>query len=281
MKVNATYRALVGQRVREARSFRGWSTRDLARHVGVSAATISAIENGHTAVTVERLASLAAALQVSMPSLLQSSPTTSTAGAAADASWRSFAPLTIDPVLTAATREFVKVGYHGATMRAIAIRARMSMSSVYHYYPSKQALLITIFDLTMDDLEWRLAEATRGIGAPLPRISRLVEALSLYHMLRAELAFIGASEMRSLETPERERIAQRRRAVQHLIDNEIDRAVATGEAGTHMPLETGRAIVTICTSLPQWFDVNGPTTAEVIAAEYAGLALRMIVAHTQ
>lgn len=85
--------------------------------------------------------------------------------------------------------------------------------------------------------------------------------------------------MRSLEEPDRSRIAARRSATQHLIDREIRAAVTAGSADCARPLETGRAIVTMCTSLPQWFDTSGPTSAADIAAEYATLALRMIGAH--
>ena len=53
-------------------------------------------------------------------------------------------------------------------------------------------------------------------------------------------------------------------------------AVADGSARTARPLDAGRAIATMCTSLPQWFDNAGPVSREQIAREYAELALRMV-----
>ncbi|MFI5426895.1 hypothetical protein [Aeromicrobium sp. UC242_57] len=110
----------------------------------------------------------------------------------------------------------------------------------------------------------------------MQRLALLVEALALFHTLRADLAFIGASEMRSVEQPDRDRIAARRTALQYLVDTEIDAALAASLATTTMPREAGRAIATMCTSLPQWFTPAGPTSPQQIAAEYARLAMRMI-----
>ncbi|MFI5426894.1 helix-turn-helix domain-containing protein [Aeromicrobium sp. UC242_57] len=52
------------------RQQRGLSLRQLAAGLDVSAGTVSAIENGHTSVTVDRLAAIAAILDVSAGALL-------------------------------------------------------------------------------------------------------------------------------------------------------------------------------------------------------------------
>ena len=54
----------------------------------------------------------------------------------------------------------------------------------------------------------------------------VVEALALFHTRRSDLAFIGASEMRSLEPENRRKIAAMRDHVQHVLDRLIDEAVA-------------------------------------------------------
>jgi hypothetical protein len=130
--------------------------------------------------------------------------------------------------------------------------------------------------VTMDDLEWRIEAAVAEAQTALARLHRAVEALALFHASRADLAFIGASEMRSFDEPERARVAARRSALQHDLDTLVLRAVAEHHSNCPHPLETSRAIATMCTSLPQWFDHRGPTSAETIAREYADLALRMV-----
>jgi AcrR family transcriptional regulator/transcriptional regulator with XRE-family HTH domain len=273
-------RAVVAARIRDVRRRRGWSARRLATHIGVSAATISAIENGRTGVSTDRLAAIADALSVS-PGALLSPAGTPAPGAPAlgrpePSPWRTFDPLDLDPALAGAIAAFVDTGYHGATVRTIAARAGLSVPAVYQRYASKQELLVRVLDLTMDELDAVLSAALAEGTTPLGRLALLVEALGLFHTIRSDLAFIGASEMRSIAPPDRDRIALRRTSIQHLVDAQIAAALRDGTATTTMPSEVGRAIATMCTSLPQWFDLDGPTTPQEIAAEYASLALRMV-----
>lgn len=250
--------------------------RELADRLGVSAATVSAIEHGQTNISVDRLDDLAQTFGVSVANVLAAHRSPEVVGS--DRDWRAFGILRDDPAMRAAISAFVEAGYHGSSMRTIAERAGTSMASIYHYYPSKQSLLVRIFDMAMDELEWRLPAAASMVDAPLDRLYRLVESLALFHTLQADLAYIGASEMRSLEEPERARITSRRNGIQHLIDQEIIRAVEEGSAVCTRPLEAGRAIATMCASLPQWFDTAGQITPVEISKEYAELALRMISA---
>lgn len=272
-----------GARIREQRLQRRVSLRELARRVGVSAATLSAVENGRTGLSVTRLQDIARALEVPVGALVE--PESRSAPAAqrpspgpvpAGGGWRHFAPLPIDPVLSAAIRAFVATGYHGASVRAVARLAGMSVPGVYHHYPSKQQLLVSILDITMSDLIWRLEEARAEGADPVERVALVVEALALYHARRADLAFIGASEMRSLEPENYRRIARQRDQVQQVLDDQIAQVVAHDDLPTAHIRDAGKAIATMCTSLPQWFHPDGPTSPEEIAAEYARFALRII-----
>lgn len=269
-----------GSAVRRQRLRRGLSLRELASRVGVSPATVSAVENGRTGVSVTRLHQFAAALEVPVATLLgEREPSVAPAVPAAPTvevatgHWRDFAPLPIDGVLAGAVRAFVAVGYHGASMRYVARLARMSVPGVYHHYPSKQDLLVRLLDLTMADLIWRVQQAAAESAEPVRRVALTVEALALFHCRRNDLAFIGASEMRSLEPRNYRRIAALRSQVQELLDAQIAAAVTADPASA---AAAGKAIATMCTSLAQWFHPDGPTTPEEIAAEYARFALRLL-----
>ncbi|GEM33446.1 hypothetical protein NN3_44530 [Nocardia neocaledoniensis NBRC 108232] len=271
----------LGARIRRARLAAGLSLRETARRVGVSAATLSAIENGRTGVSVTRLRELAGALGTTTAALLgestarpQSTPWQVDAGS--ERAWREFPPLAIDPVLAAAIDSFVATGYHGATMREIAQRAGMSVPGVYHHYRDKQDLLVRALDLTMDELHWRVGAARASADGGRDRVVAVVEALALFHTHRRELAFIGASEMRSLTPGNRRRIAASRNELQYQLDADIDAALTEAGLPTAHAKAAGRAIATMCTSLPQWFRLDGPATPEQIATDYAGFALGLL-----
>jgi AcrR family transcriptional regulator len=264
----------VGAAIRAARAAQGLSMRDLARRIEVSPATVSAIENGRTQVTVGRLHTIAAALSVTAAELLDGfePPPAATSNAA----WRQFGPLDIDPVLHAAVDEFVATGYHGATMRSIAARAGMSVPGVYHHYARKQDLLARVFDLTMAELHWRVRAARDEGTTSAQRLQLMVQSLALFHTHRRELAFLGSSEMRGLEPANRRRIAGSRTGIQRLLDSEIAAGLADGTFTTPHARDAGRAIATMCTSLAQWFRAGGPRTPEQIAVEYARFALALL-----
>ncbi|MEV0104891.1 TetR family transcriptional regulator [Nocardia sp. NPDC050799] len=279
----------VGARVRQARLAAGLSLRETAQRIAVSPATLSAVENGKTGVSIPRLRELASILGTTVSRLIGEqesaagatrSPARRDIGSEPDIdtrhAWRKFPPLDIDPVLAAAIDSFVETGYHGATMRSIARRAGMSVPGVYHHYRDKQELLVRALDLTMDELHWRVRAARREADTGRGRVTRVVEALALFHTHRRELAFIGASEMRSLTSDNRLRITSSRNMVQYLLDEDIDAAVSEENLPTRHARVAGRAIATMCTSLPQWFRLDGPETPEDIATEYAHFALGLL-----
>ncbi|MGW6728434.1 TetR family transcriptional regulator [Nocardia sp. NPDC055029] len=277
--------ATLGARLRQARTATGLSLRETARRIDVSPATLSAIETGKTGVSVPRLHLLAAELGTTTQWLIGERPTRTPIPrqrAAADPvhetdlAWREFPPLDIDPVLAAAIDSFVETGYHGATMRSIAQRAGMSVPGVYHHYRDKQELLVRALDLTMDELHRRVGAARDEAGAGRDRVIRVVEALALFHTHRRELAFIGASEMRSLNPDNRRRITASRNEIQYLLDEDIDTALTEENLSTAHARAAGRAIATMCTALPQWFRLDGPATPEQIATEYADFALGLL-----
>ena len=260
------------------------SLRELARRIDVSPATLSAIETGLTRISIERLWQVAAALDLPVSTFLPVDPGASTRKLplptmTADldtGSWRDFAALPIDAVLASAIRMFVERGYHGASIRAIAQQAQLSVPGVYHHYPSKHDLLVRILDLTMTDLIWRLERARTESADIVEQLGLFVEALALFHARRNDLAFIGASEMRSLEPDSHRRIAQLRRHVQLMLDEHIAAVIETGGARVENPRDAGKAIATMCTSLAQWFNPEGRTTPEQIAREYAAFALALV-----
>jgi AcrR family transcriptional regulator len=269
-------RAALGATVRRVRSVEGMSLRTLASQLGVSPATMSAIETGRAPVTVERLHRLAALLGVSATALLRGEHWIETPVERGRGSWRGSADIELDPILEAAVVVLVRRGYAAASMRDIAAQAGLSVAGVYHHYPSKQSLLVALVDAAMSELRWRVLAARDEGSNALESFRLMVESLALFHATRADLAFIGASEMRALLEPERTRLNMLRNDVQHLLDEQIECCCALGEFTFPDPHTAGRAIVTMCASLPSWFRLDGDIGATQVAQRYAELATRML-----
>lgn len=269
----------VGEAVRGARRARGWTLRGLAQQVGVSAATMSAVENGRTALTVDRLERIADVLGVRAADLLPGGRRVVAIEAAPEAgreSWRSFSEVSMGPVLDGATRAFVRKGFHATTMREVAAESGLSVAGVYHHHDSKEHILVTLLDRTMAEIAWRL-EAARSEGVDaVDALARMVESLALFHAVRSDLAFLGASEMRALPDPDRERIARLRSDVQHALERQALLCLDAGELEVDDPSTALRAVATMCTSLPSWFRPGGHLDAETVARRYADYALALL-----
>ncbi|MCW2616694.1 MAG: kstR2 9 [Frankiales bacterium] len=267
----------LGARVRRFRVARGVSLRSLAAQLDVSPATLSAVENGHTRLSALRLSQVAGLLDVSVDELLPRAPAPkSRPTPPTGAGWRDFPVLTVEPALAGALAAFLELGYAGATVRDISERAGMSVAGLYHHHASKQELLVALLDLAMDDLLARSRAAVAEGADPVERLSLLVECLALFHTHRQELGFIGASEMRSLGPTARARVTAARRDQQRMVDDQVVQGCAAGRFATTRPHEAARAVVTMCTALPQWFSTAGPASPEQVAAHYVEFALDLV-----
>lgn len=72
-------------------------------------------------------------------------------------------------MLGAALELFRKRGYEQTTMRAIAEHAGLSLGAAYHYFASKDAILLTYYEWTEDEHE-RLMATVSPSAAPRERI---------------------------------------------------------------------------------------------------------------
>ncbi|MGD9987796.1 helix-turn-helix domain-containing protein [Pseudonocardia sp.] len=294
-----------GALVRRARVEAGVSLRELARRIDVSPGTVSAVENGKTQLTYTRLQQIAAALGRTAPELLldvnvpawpvaaegTAEPTDlhelrriySELGTRSDgaADWRRYEPIPIGPVLLAGLAVFVETGYHGATVRTIADAAGMSVSGIYHYCTSKHDILVRLLDEAMTDLAWRTRAAVAEGTTAAERTALLVESLAQYHAQRWAFGLILAVEMRSLEPADRARIRGLRDDERHRLEACIEAGIADGTFTTTSATLTARAIMTMCTALPEWYRPGGPLSPAELGRRYAAMALDMAGAVTR
>lgn len=289
----------LGARVRDLRLGQGITLRELARRIGVSAATVSQLEHGHTGISIRRLSQIAEALGVPVLQLMgadSAAPVRDTAADPAPADdrtrklhaavktarqadgtdWRAYPPLDLGPVLGAALDAFLESGYGGASVRDIARRCDLSVPGLYHHYASKQDMLVELLEIYMDSLLWRTTSARAEGARPVERFALLIECLALHHTYRRALAFVGLSEMRSLEPANRERILALRNRQQRVVDAEAEQAHLLGDFRTPVPHHASRAVVTMCTSIPHWYRPDGPATPEDIARMYVRFALDLM-----
>ncbi|SIS22717.1 TetR/AcrR family transcriptional regulator [Williamsia sterculiae] len=191
----------------------------------------------------------------------------------ADAGWRDYGEPQLPAPLAAALAAFAEQGYHGTSVRDIAARANLSVPGLYHHYPSKQSLLQGLLEMTMTDLLARSERAVAAAGnAPVERFGAVVECLLRFHMYRREQAFIGSTEIRSLDDSYRAAYIAHRDRQQRMVDEIIEAGMAEGDFTTAYPKDAGRAVTTMCVSVSTWYKPSGPLDADELVKRYLQIA---------
>lgn len=82
----------------------------------------------------------------------------------------------VKPLLDAAASQFAAKGYRASTIRDIAAAVDMLPGSVYYHFPSKQALLLSVYEEGVNRIRSRLDESIAGETDPWSRLRKAAEA---------------------------------------------------------------------------------------------------------
>ncbi|GAB2831496.1 TetR/AcrR family transcriptional regulator [Microbacterium insulae] len=180
------------------------------------------------------------------------------------------------PIIAAALEAFYRVGYGAATVRDIASRANVTVAAVYHHFESKQDMLVHIMSRAMrDNLEAVRAQRKLHEGNPREQLWHMVGAIVEYHTGHQAEAFVGGSELRSLEEPGRSLIVALRDEEEAEFRGVMERGVADGVFEAGNPVLATRAILAMASAVASWYRPDGPLTLAELQSEYGDMALRL------
>lgn len=191
--------------------------------------------------------------------------------------WREYGVSDIPVPLAAALAVFVEQGYHGTSVREIARRAGLSVPGLYHHYPSKQAMLVGLMTAAMDELIARSKQAEYEAGpSPRARFDAVVESLLLFHMYRRDQAFLGSTEIRSLEPANRDEYVGRRDEQQRMLDAIVATGIEAGDFELTGHEDASRAVTSMCVGVAGWYRPDGPLNPAELAETYLAIARRIV-----
>ncbi len=95
-------------------------------------------------------------------------------------------PETREAIHRAAIELFAKLGYHATSMRALAAAAAVQPAAIYHWYPSKEAILIQLQDDFMEQLTERVVAAIGEQRQPALKLAAAVREHVVYHGLHTQ-----------------------------------------------------------------------------------------------
>ena len=173
----------------------------------------------------------------------------------------------------AAVELFAELGYHATSMRAIASAAGVQPAAIYHWYPSKEAILVRLQDEFMDRLTEQVAGAVEEQERPALRLAGAVREHVAYHGLHTREAFVTDSEIRALAGDARDALLAQRDAYQDRFVAMIEDGVRDGSLRTSDARVATYAILLQCTGVALWFDPRGTLELADVADLHVELVL--------
>ncbi|MGH2992891.1 MAG: TetR/AcrR family transcriptional regulator [Solirubrobacterales bacterium] len=182
-------------------------------------------------------------------------------------------PATREAIHRAALELFARRGYHATSMRAIASAARVQPAAIYHWYPSKEAILVQFQDDFMERLTENVLAAVERQDRPALRLAAAVWEHVVFHGLHPRAAFVTDSEIRALTEERRRALIAKRDDYQAMFNEWIRDGIRDGSLrASDAPVAT-YAILLQCTGVALWFDPAGPLKLEEVAELHVELVL--------
>lgn len=179
---------------------------------------------------------------------------------------------------SAALEMFVKHGYHGTSVRDIANAANVTVAALYHHFPSKHDVLAYVMTRAMEDSLDGVRQAhDNKRDDPKQQLLDMVSAHVLYHTERHSEAFVGNTELRSLNDEARGRVIALRDAEEKLFREVVREGVNRGVFTTEIDIkEVVRVLLAGCMHIAVWYKPGGSLSAQTLVERYQSLALQLV-----
>jgi AcrR family transcriptional regulator len=180
-------------------------------------------------------------------------------------------------ILRAALELFAHVGFHGASIRAIADAAGMQTATMYGQFLSKDAMLEELMVAGHEAWGDAVAAGVEEAGpTPAEQLVAMVRTNVLHHIRYAMVAVVSNGELHSLSAPAATKVIGLRRRVEDLVVGIIDAGVRDGSFAPQDPAITMLAIGGMSLRVANWYPGRFDYSPEELADRYAELILRMV-----
>lgn len=179
-------------------------------------------------------------------------------------------------LLAVAAKVFAEKGYEAANLEEIAARLDMRGPSLYHYFASKEELLLACVSYINSITLKRLKDVAGESGSPLARLKRLFYEQVLIQV-RDFPEFVPLFV--TLQAPDsaiRKRLDDVRRSHWDVYVRLAHEAVQAGEIPSRLWKLSLRVALGAVTSVHQWYNPRGTLTAEALAEEVSSRTIRLL-----
>ena len=186
---------------------------------------------------------------------------------------------TAERILHEAAALFRTKSFNGASMQALATAVGITKSSLYHHYPSKQALLAAIVEVTMSRVPPLVAEIA---ALDLPAASRLHRAIALHtaeSIRERDYLACFLEESRYLSPAFMAVHRQKKDRYEALFQQLIEDGIESGEFVAQDSSLASMAVLGMCAGVIRRYQPEDGYSPDDIATAFANTAIRGLGAH--
>jgi AcrR family transcriptional regulator len=196
---------------------------------------------------------------------------------------------TRERILRAAVQIFSEQGIENAKLADVAEMLGMTAPALYYYFPSKEELVFACCAETLDEMIAGIREAAAAAGRdPVERLRAIITAQMMFELKVAAVTpllngvlFGPQYLVNLLQEPQRERIVTQHRTLLNLYRSAINDGVAAGLFEVAEPTIATFNILAMVQYSSIWFRKSGRRSAQSIAQDQIGFALRMLSARAE
>jgi AcrR family transcriptional regulator len=179
-----------------------------------------------------------------------------------------------ESILQAAAACFGEQGYRATTLETVAERLGISRVTLYRYCPSKEELLIRVFERSIAIFQRGLRQICAQDIPPEEKVRQIIRHQVRLMADHRNFLSVFFSEESHLPPEMAERARIERRAYDTLIEEVIRKGVEAGRLAPLPPKLLSFAILGMCNWLYQWYQPDGPLSAEEVARIFIALVER-------
>jgi len=182
-------------------------------------------------------------------------------------------------ILKSAACAFRRLGYHGATVEAIAAALHMKKGNLYYYFRNKEEILFACHQYSLDRLLGLLDEIEQGELGPDQQLRQLIVAF--VHIILDELHGTALFlDLEALSPAHRRTVIARRDRFDHGVREVLRAGIRGGlfESGDAKLLSF--AILGAVNWIPRWYNPSGPASSQEIADRFANYLIAGLRART-
>ena len=177
-----------------------------------------------------------------------------------------------------AARIFREHGFDATAMSDIARALRMTKAGLYHYFPSKEAMLFEIMTFGLERMDEEVIAPARGVRDPVARLRQMIVQHARI-ITRAEGVVAQLfHEQRALPAHMRKVVNDQERRYFHLMRDTLKEIRTAGRLRRDVDISVAAlSVIGMVQWLPRWFRPDGRLTIDQAARRIADLAFAAVL----